>query len=357
MSVINKVLKDLDRRGRKPFDAADSSSAVAADNGRPKRWLWWVSAIIISVIVALWGYQWLTTESAGEPAAELVQESIPEPIKPYRPQSAQQQAQPEPVKTSTTGPAVEMTEQPLQLPPPLELSNEPDSGPAQASPESEANDVADAKADEPQQSEPVFVKQPVNLSPQQVAAQHAEKADNAQQQGRLSDAESHWQNAVMVLPTNLDYRQKLAALQYGRGQISQALVTLNDGLKRQPDAHSLRLLSAKILQKEGQHQAALLLLGKAAPRVSDNLEYYQLQAQLAQQLEQYELAAESYGSLAQAQPANGRWYLGQAIALEQIDPATAITAYERALEHLSHQPSVEFVQTRLQQLGSSPEAP
>lgn len=343
MSVINKVLKDLDKRGRQPFDGSDKSSAVAAEEGNSKRWLWWsLGGAGAVVALSFWGYRWLTPQSINHATQ----------VEPYRPQSSiQPESEPQPVVESENN----TQEKSITLPPQLELPAEQDSGTVQIA--SESVDSSAAGKESAAESEPVFVKQAVNLSPQQVALQHAEKAESAQQQGRLSDAESHWQNAVRVVPENLDYRKQLAALQYGRGQISQALVTLNDGLKRQPTAHSLRLLSAKILQKEGQLQAALLLLNRANPTVLKHLEYYQLQAQLAQQLEQYERAAQTYSKLAQAQPNNGRWHLGQAIALEQIDGSAAIAVYKEALKHLTHKPSIEFVQNRLQQLSNQPETP
>lgn len=356
MSVINKVLKDLDKRGRKPFDATESSSAVASDKQPSRQWLWWFSGVALVAIATFLAYRWLATENSANTSSAMTasepKATTAEPIQPYRPQQSQQaevteqvpQPEPQPEPDTTTASASSPTNS-FTLPEPLALDS--------SQPQAPSEPVADEP--EPTENEPVFVKQAVNLSPQQVAEQHAEKASTAQQQGRLSDAESHWQNAVRVLPTDVGYRQKLAALQYGRGKVTQALVTLNDGLKRQPEAHSLRLLSAKILQKEGQHQAALLLLGKANPSVAEHLEYYQLTAQLAQQLEQYQLAATSYGRLAQVQPNNGRWHLGQAIALERFDSTAAAAAYERALMHLTHRPSREFVQNRLQQLNSPSE--
>lgn len=352
MSVINKVLKDLDKRGRKPFDATESSSAVASDKQPSRQWLWWFSGVALVAIAALLAYRWLAPENSANPGPVVTatepKATTAEPIQPYRPQQPQQpevtEQEPQPEADAATASASSLTNS-FTLPEPIALDS--------SQPQAPSTPVAEEP--EPTESEPVFVKKAVNLSPQQVAAQHAEKASTAQQQGRLSDAESHWQNAVRVLPTDVDYRQQLAALQYGRGKITQALVTLNDGLKRQPEAHSLRLLSAKILQKEGQHQAALLLLGKANPSVAEHLEYYQLTAQLAQQLEQYQLAATSYGRLAQVQPNNGRWHLGQAIALERFDSTAAAAAYERALMHLTHRPSREFVQNRLQQLNSPSE--
>lgn len=344
MSIINKVLKDLDKRGSQPFGNDHASSAVATSSRRSVVILVvFLLVTLAAAIVATYYFVSQDKQAVLEPAKKAAGDVSVEP-KPYKPISTQVAA--------SDSEAIE-SEQPDSNEPSVEPERQTEQAAIDEVPTSSEVDDQTVVTEEPkeaQQETPTMVKEAVTLTPAQLAAQHAEKATAAQQQGRLDDAEKHWQKALLVLPNDSGYRQQLAALQYGRGKISQALVTLNEGLQRRPTAHELRLLSAKILQKEGQLETALLLLQKATPEASEYTDYYQLQASLAQQLERFQLAANSYRRLRAAQPNQGRWYLGEAIALEQFDSTQALSVYRQALPRLTHPPSQDFVRQRIQQL-------
>lgn len=192
-----------------------------------------------------------------------------------------------------------------------------------------------------------LVIETVELDGEQLARVAYQRAEKALKTGDSRKAIRQLREAVRYQPSWILARQKLAALQYGRGETRQALATLQEGLvldDRQPD---LRLTLAKLLINESQPQAALNALEQLP--IAGYEEYLAMRGALAQQLSQPELARSSYQQLVKEQPYDGRWWMGLGIALEQSQaPDRAREAYRQALRmgRISHQ-SQQFIQQRL----------
>lgn len=362
MSVINKVLKDLDRRGQQPFSKNAASSAVERP-GRSRFGAWFLGAALLGVliVVAVW---WQLPEKNVMTVHESTQTK---PVKTKETAAPSENT----VEVEETPDLVESSEPllPRESSPESSVSRSTASVQSESSPEPELattrNDSSGVSKESEKQtknkettdkSSGEFSLQPVQLSPAEIAAQHIGKAQKAQQQGRLTAAEEHWSKALLATPKNKDVRKKLAALQFGRNKVSQALTTLEAGFQMAPADYEFRLLSARILEKEAKPAAALSLLKQATPNAEVYPGYFQKQALLAQEVGDYPSAAQAYQRLVEADPAEGRWYLGLAIAQQQFAPGAALSSYQEALKRIEHKPTLDFIQQQVELLTTTNQA-
>ena len=144
----------------------------------------------------------------------------------------------------------------------------------------------------------------------------------------------------------------MAALQYGRNKVTDALATLEVGFQRDRTDTDFRMLSARILEREARPGAALNVLLKSWPSADIKPDYSQKIALLAQDTGNYEVAETAYTRLAQAQPNEGRWFVGKAIAQENQGSAAALTSYQQALERVTHEPTRQFIEQKIATLSA-----
>lgn len=156
---------------------------------------------------------------------------------------------------------------------------------------------------------------------------------------------------VVVAPNNDAARKRLAAMLFSKGEHGQADKVLNQGIEIQPDNIELRMMQAKLYVQLQQPEKAHDLLNRYKTNQSQALLSYR--AALAQQLERFDFAQQDYQQLTRNQPANAKWWLGLAIANERLNNTQqALLAYQSA-KRLS-QLSVEvdtFVEQRIQYLA------
>ena len=344
MSVINKVLKDLDRRGQQPFSKNAASSAVER-RGSHRFGLWLLASLIV-ITLALVFFWWQSSDDDVMTVTESEAADMP---------LAQERVEPLVDSSAFTVPTERAETEKTSLREQTSIDQNNLASVVVSEPkavEEEPKLTADNSSEGAEPSGE-FSKQPVQLSPTEIAEQHIEKAQKAQQQGRLTSAEEHWRKALAVTPDNKNVRKKLAALQFGRNKVSQALTTLEAGFKRDPSDFEFRLLSARILEKEARPAAALSLLKQATPNAADYPDYVQKKALLAQEMGDYQTAANTYQRLILAEPAQGRWYLGKALAQQEFAPQTALASYEEALTRITHRPTVEFINQQIALLEAS----
>jgi MSHA biogenesis protein MshN len=365
MSLINKVLKDLDKRGQEPFDRDAGGSAV--ERSEPKSTLPWVilalAIVGISLGVALWptnDNQTMTVYEGGQsPQPEAAQQtSVQSQKQPDETSSSEDKVNPnlgEPERVSG-----EIQALASRTVTPDETSSVAKANAAQEPAPKQTKQLAEAQiAKEPEQAEKnntdndgVFVKKSVELTPEEIAQQNIEKAEKAQQQGRLTQAEEYWRQALAVTPDNKQVRKQLAALQYGRNKVTDALATLEVGFQRDQTDTDFRMLSARILEREARPSAALNVLLKNWPSAEEKPGYSHKVALLAQDTGNYEVAETAYTRLTQAQPHEGRWFVGKAVAQENQGSAAALTSYQQALERVTHEPTRQFIEAKIAALSA-----
>ncbi|MEI8594633.1 tetratricopeptide repeat protein [Photobacterium sp. Hal280] len=213
--------------------------------------------------------------------------------------------------------------------------------------EFKTTDTDTAMAEPLAEGESGLLIESIALSPAQLAQTDYDKAMKALAEGDTLKATNYLKSALEYQPGWIDARQRLSALYYGRGDVRRAMLTLQQGLAKQPNQQDLRLTMAKLLTQESQPEVALDVLSELPSQPVS--EFLALRGALAQQLNHQPLALSSYQQLVDAEPFDGRWWLGLGIALDRSqDNAKAIAAYTKALKlgQVSGQ-SQQFIRQRL----------
>lgn len=187
----------------------------------------------------------------------------------------------------------------------------------------------------------------VSLTPNELANVEYLNAEKALDQQNSKQAALNLESALYYRPDWVMARQKLAALYYGRGNVQEAIATLERGLSTQPNQADLRLTLAKLLMNESQFQAALTVLDEKSGHMS--IQYLAMRGALAQQLNHNDIALACYQKLIQRAPKDGRWWMGLAIVQERTKAINqALASYQQALDLGNISSSSQlFIQQRL----------
>ena len=191
----------------------------------------------------------------------------------------------------------------------------------------------------------------VEITPQALAQQKYSKAEQAIAKNNISDAEQLLEDILLLVPEHQGARKQLAALWYGRRLYQPALNLLSQGIVLEPDNADYRLMQARIYIELDQQQKALdSLLGLAQ---TNNVEYQSLLATTAQKLKNFQLSVNAYKQLTLMQPNVGRWWLGLAVAYDSEGQFNeAAMTYRQAIGRGNLSESArQFSRQRLEQLG------
>lgn len=328
MSVINRMLRDLDKRQQQERRTTSTPAAAAP---KPFPWGWVLGAVVITAIaVTAVMVIWQTTssqpqESQIEQVSQVAQEA--EPTK-----ATANEAEPIVEETAEPSPPVAQATQPqqrLQPSPVQTVSDEPTPAAPEAQPETQPEAVVAATSDEDKKG--TMQVERVELSAEELAEVKLKQAREAMRKGERERAGSLFEQVIALAPEHVAARSELAAYWYGRGQIASALAVLEQGLKTQPQQARWQLLYAKILLEGGAYEQTLTALAQIAPDTAQAVDLYQLRAAAANELGRYAMAAADYVTLAE-RTNEGRWWLAAAVAFEDIQQDAAATrAYEQAL--------------------------
>lgn len=357
MSVINRMLRDLDKRQQQERTTTSTPAAAAP---RPFPWGWVLGAVAITAIaVTAVMVIWQTTTKQPELAQVERPPAIEQETQPVEADVVK--AEPVAVEASEPSTPVAQASQPQQRlqPSPVqevnatdvvieaaEAAEEPEVVEPAASPE--ANTTV---ADDEDKKGTMQVER-VELSAEELAEVKLKQAREAMSKGERERAGSLFEQVIALAPEHVAARSELAAYWYGRGQIASALAVLEQGLKKQPQQARWQLLYAKILLKGGAHEQTLTALAEIAPDTAQAVDLYQLRAAAANELGRYAIAAADYVTLAE-RTNEGRWWLAAAVAFEDTQQLAAATrAYQQALAVSDLASDARsYAQQRLQILG------
>lgn len=129
--------------------------------------------------------------------------------------------------------------------------------------------------------------------------------------GLIDDAIRDLDKALTLMPMHIDARSLLAAAYYGRGQLAQADAILRHGLSLNPDVMRWRILLAKILVERQSYESVLSILSPSYDAHA-NIDYWILKGTAAQQLNENSIALSSFRKLTQLQPDQAKWWLALA---------------------------------------------
>ncbi|WP_343729498.1 tetratricopeptide repeat protein [Duganella sp.] len=189
------------------------------------------------------------------------------------------------------------------------------------------------------------------LTPKQISENSYRRALLALQEGRVSAALADLDKAVEVDPRNDAARQTYVSLLLENKRTDDAIRQLRLALGVDPRQPGLAMVLARLqLEKGGP---ALETLLKTLPYAGDNADYHAFLAGVLQREQRHTEAAEHYRQALQMSPQNAVWWMGLGISLqaEQHLPE-AREAYNRARSNPGLTPELRgFVERKLEQLS------
>ncbi|MFU8876788.1 MAG: tetratricopeptide repeat protein, partial [Wenzhouxiangellaceae bacterium] len=181
-----------------------------------------------------------------------------------------------------------------------------------------------------------------------------DSARRALARGRPEIAIAQLQEELEREPRSVDARVLLARTLAATGRAGRAEQVLEEGLEAGPElsaqAHEAAFWLARMRMQRGAVQSAATVLAAHRPSRQGHADYHLLEAAALRELGRHDQALAAYRAVAEAEPANGRAWLGAGLsheALDQLEAAAA--AYARAAAG-DHAGSAAFAAQRLQAL-------
>lgn len=361
MSVINQMLKDLEKRqGDQQHDNTTVVIPAMAEKSPYKN----IVIIMVTVLLTLAAVYMFYLHNENQRLAEKSQHLPVEHIKSQQvvvESTNKQVAQSIEEATAKVSPdnfiktPVEQIKMTAVKTPSL---SEPDIKPLSAQlseskvPKQQAPKQQVPIQQAPKQSSMMITRK--QLSPEILAKQKMSRAKEAVANNNIAKAEQLFEDVLLILPSNKDARKQLAALWFGRQSYQAALNLLSQGIHLDSYDNELRLLKAQILIKQQQHLAAFKVLQNHPDVISiTDTKYQSMLATQAQTSKQYQFAIEAYQRLTKIEITSGRWWLGLGIAYDSDSQfKLAGQTYHQALNKQDLSNSArQFAQRRLQELG------
>lgn len=371
MSVINQMLRDLDKRQNEQQNAANLAASGPTKNSNTKLVLVIVTAIIILNVAGILGWQ-LYSENQ-----QLRMQVQQETMRLAREQSL---AATEKNKISATKLLEAKAPTAMVASSLPSLNSNPKDNSALASNlqqknENKSNSITAeiteknavaVKSSQLQVADNSIEPGPVNealqakssltisrrqLSPQALAANKISEAEQAMERNNLAKAEALFEEVLLVMPEHETARKQLAALWYGKKSYRDAINLLSQGIALAPPAQEMRLMSARIYYQQGQARQAYNILQPI--KASNSAEIQTLLANTSAELNEHNSAITAYQKLITLEPDVGRWWLGVAVSLDSLGNfVPARNAYKQAIARNNLSSSaMKFARERLIELG------
>ncbi len=349
MSVVNKMLKDLEQRESSGVTPANYQPPVKKPV--PVRLLVIILVGVIAIGLMMFWPMESNTPVAQSPVVQPInQTSAAETTIPEQPQPevAEPSPQTEPVvvgsspqddinqavsaTTTTTTTRTAPTEQPVV--PEATASNEGLSLPVVES--------------IPKQAPKPVIKSSSDPGKMALKAQIADaiERNNANEAIRLLKI------LILQQPDNIGAKKRLAALYFSEGRSEDAQRVLQDTLTQVPSDSSVRLMYARLMAQQNEQDLAYYTLKAADDYPPANIELLGFRASMAQQLGKLDDALTDYNVLVTIDARNAKWWLGQAVVADkQGERKLAIESYREAFALQSLDANIQrFIQQRLQSL-------
>jgi MSHA biogenesis protein MshN len=357
MSLINKMLQDLDARGTSEGrgDAAGIRSVPERERGVSRALVFGGAAGLTAAAIAL-GWVYLKRPAVPPVLVSVANTPVPRPAPVPTPVSLAPVPVPAPVVAAPAAPVVAAEPQPVfqaeeAVPAPartraaeLRRITEKPAKPAPA---------LMVKTPAPAASERILDGK--QITPQQRVENEYRRALAQLQDGRISDATLALQQTLQLDPRHQGARETLVRLLLEAQRPDDAARQLQLSLALDPKQPAQAMMLARLQLDKANGPAALDTLMRSLPHAADNGDYRAFLAGVLQREQRYREAAEQYQLALQAAPDNSVWWMGLGIALQADNhPAQARQAYERAkgLQTLSPQLQA-FVERKLVQLTAA----
>ncbi len=329
MSLINKMLQDLDARAGQPGAAPLPADVRLAPAPEPRaRWV--RVALLGAALGAVGAAGLIGWRAMGEPQAPAVAATPVQAAPVVLPVSA-------PVQVAEVAP-----------PPPPEP--EPEPVPAPPAPRTESTRATVKPAPAPRKP----VAPAVVNGRSETTAQRTEntyrRALLVLEDGRVTEAIATLQAALKIDPRHEASRQTLVGLLIEARRPDEAMRQLQAALTLDARQPSLAMLLARLQVERGG--PALATLMRTLPHAAGNGEYHAFLAGVLQREGRHREAAEHYQAALRTASGNGVWWMGLGISLQaEKRDAEAVAAFWQALGSGTLSPELTaFVERRLGQL-------
>jgi len=370
MSIINKMLQDLDRRqGASDPDATLVQQVRSVPPPRKDReWFWRIiAALMIGAVAWVAWIAWqlqprepIVTEQALKAAqnAPRIPPTVAAPAAPKPAAEAKPVAEkpaPQMAETMKLAPGIEtpIREQPrkpaLKAPaqaPPLKVPAQAVSPPAAAAapvPAAKAGASAAATARLGLDVPPARILQaPVPSAARVVKRDRVRTAEDRAEtefrrgamllnQGRVAEAEDIFAAALGISPAHEAARQALVALHLEQGRIDEARRLLQEGVALNPGNTRFASVLVRIHIERRDLAAALDVMNGVKAPDQGGAEFQSMRATVLQQLGRHAEAVDAFQSALRGAPQIGAVWMGLGISLEALGRKTeAAQAFRRA---------------------------
>lgn len=353
MSLINRMLQDLDARAGQPGAVplpSDVRPVAPPEHGLP--WKRVAVALGVSLAVAAAGaagWRFLGSRSASapvvasapvaKPAAPVVAFEVPVPPRQdVAPVKDEAPAAPDPVEPVAPE-AAPKQEKPAAAKPPVAVTRIAVARPA-------------AKPAKPLAAQPAA---PAKGGRVETPAQRAENGYRrglaSLEDGRVSEAIGHLQDALKVDPRHEAARQTLVSLLIEAKRPEEAIRQLGAALALDARQPAMAMLLARLQLERGSPGIDTLM--RTLPYAAGDADYHAFLAGALAREGRHREAAEHYGAALRTAPQNGVWWMGLGISLQaEKRNLEAAGAYRKALESGTLSAELQgFVERKLKQLN------
>ncbi|WP_371193515.1 tetratricopeptide repeat protein [Glaciecola sp. SC05] len=365
MSVVNKMLQDLETRKKRSGLTADY---VPNEPALFKPWMLGVSVAVIALAIILSQVNWQSESQLSmysqqlPPAAFHSQKPLlvasTEAESEVNEQEIAVQADESEAPLEVTNIRAENTEMVAAIEPSpalIEAVDSPDSAKAsERKTPLERAEIVVQKAKVEQTEAPVaeFSVAPSNGAKVGISSLR-EQARIALNDDDIKGALSALETLIFEYPEDIRARKQLASLLFSHHGVERAYQILKDGLVLTPADNAMRVMLARVAFKTGNYQDAHNALAEHPfPNLAD-VELISFRAALAERLSQYENAYEDYKLLVAREPRNAKWWLGLGVSqdkLKLVQPALESYRQAKDLKQLPTQVDT-FVDQRIAALA------
>ena len=392
MSLINEMLKDLDKRGGDPAGSTARSGIRAVPNIAKKRnpWRWIVGLLLVICGAAawmLWDTPLLHFQQSAAPASVPTASrapaaaSTPVPANASPPVAAALGAQAVPAvpDAAALNELPKVMPQPAAAPKPAEerriqnavtaKSTRAGGAPLPPAPATEgamklalSGTLASISPPETKPTVPARGKRhananvPAHMSKESTPQQQAENAYGRAvgqiEAGNMPEAMVTLEGVLAKTPRHAAARQALVGLQLDAKRSGDAMRVLKDGLQADASQTGMAMILARLQVEKGDTAAAIATLQQSLPHASHKADYRAFLAALYQRERRHKEAITHYQQALRHAPDNGVWWMGYGISLQaEGRNADARTAYSHARDTERLSPSLRaFVEQRISQL-------
>jgi len=376
MSLINKMLQDLDARGGQPAPAAVLPEIKPVLP--PERSVPWLRVGLLAALVSVLGASayvaWRMQQTTAVEVPVTVSVPAAQPSAPAAPVTAPVQpvlaeAAPVPAPEPVPAPAQSLKEAPkpervapaVQAPTPAPRKRDKPVKKEAPAPKREPVPAGPAPVKAAAPAKPLAARPAVAKAPQpqsgrvETTAQRAEnnyrRALASLEDGRVTEAMSHLQESLRADPRHEAARQTLVSLLIEAKRPDEAIGQLGVALALDPRQPAMAMLLARLQLERGGPGIDTLM--RTLPYANGNGEYHAFLAGALQREQRHREAAEHYTAALRTAPQNGVWWMGLGISLlAEKRTAEAADAFQKAGASGSLTPELQaFVDRKLKQLA------